>query len=94
VMLATLQVYGYCCGVLSSRAIEALCRLDASFRLPCAAQVPDHATITRFRRRLCQEGWRRSCYEEVSTLSGEPRTARGPGLPWDRLGIAVDLVVQ
>jgi transposase len=44
VMLATLQVFGYCCGVLSSRAIEARCRLDASFRLACAGLVPDHAT--------------------------------------------------
>ena len=52
VMLVTLLVYSYCCGVLSSRAIEARCRLDASFRLACAGLVPDHATIARFRRRI------------------------------------------
>jgi hypothetical protein len=55
-MLATLLVYAYCCGVLSSRAIEARCRVDATFRLACAGLVPDHATIARFRRRVCQDG--------------------------------------
>jgi transposase len=69
-MLATLQVFGYCCGVLSSRAIEARRRPDASFRLACAGLVPDHATIARFRWRLRQEErWRRSCYQGVSTTS-------------------------
>jgi transposase len=53
VMMATLLVYAYCCGVLSSRAIEARCRIDATFRLACAGLVPDHATIARFRRRVC-----------------------------------------
>ena len=52
VMLATLLVYSYCCGVLSSRAIEARCRVDASFRLACAGLVPDHVTVARFRRRI------------------------------------------
>jgi transposase len=56
VMLATLLVYSYCCGVLSSRAIEARCRVDATFRLACAGLVPDHATIARFRRRVCGPG--------------------------------------
>lgn len=55
VMLATLLVYAYCCGVLSSRAIEARCRVDASFRLACAGLVPDHTTIARFRRRVSGE---------------------------------------
>lgn len=55
VMLAALLAYAYCCGVLSSRAIEARCRVDATFRLACAGLVPDHATIARFRRRLCQD---------------------------------------
>jgi len=53
VMMATLLVYAYCCGVLSSRAVEARCRVDATFRLACAGLVPDHATIARFRRRAC-----------------------------------------
>jgi transposase len=55
VMMAALLAYAYCCGVLSSRAIEARCRVDATFRLACAGLVPDHATIARFRRRLCRD---------------------------------------
>src|SRR5260370_37620287 len=54
-MLATLLAYAYCCGVLSSRAIEARCRTDATFRLACAGLVPDHTTIARFRRRVSGE---------------------------------------
>ena len=56
VMLLTLLAYAYCCGVLSTRAIEARCRVDATFRLACAGLVPDHSTISRFRRRVCGEG--------------------------------------
>jgi transposase len=51
-MLLALLVYSYCSGVLSSRAIEARCRVDATFRLVCAGLVPDHVTIARFRRRV------------------------------------------
>ena len=56
VMLLTLLVYAYCCGVLSARAIEARCRVDATFRLACAGLVPDHSTISRFRQRACGGG--------------------------------------
>ena len=56
VMLLALLAYAYCCGVLSTRAIEARCRVDATFRLVCAGLVPDHSTISRFRRRACGEG--------------------------------------
>jgi transposase len=56
VMLLTLLVYAYCCGVLSTRAIEARCRVDATFRLACAGLVPDHSTISRFRQRACGDG--------------------------------------
>jgi transposase len=54
-MMLTLLAYAYCCGVLSTRAIEARCRVDATFRLVCAGLVPDHVTISRFRRRACGE---------------------------------------
>ena len=56
VMLLTLLAYAYCCGVLSTRVIEARCRVDATFRLACAGLVPDHSTISRFRQRACGEG--------------------------------------
>lgn len=35
--------------VRSSRRIERLCPTDVTFRVLCAQDVPDHATIARFR---------------------------------------------
>ena len=43
-----LLLYAYCCGIRSSRRIEAHCRTDAAFRVICGGLVPDHATIARF----------------------------------------------
>ena len=54
-MMLTLLAYAYCCGVLSTRAIEARCRVDATFRLACAGLVPGHSAISRFRQRACGE---------------------------------------
>ena len=48
-MMCTLLLYAYCCGIRSSRRIEAACRTDAAFRVICGGLVPDHATIARFR---------------------------------------------
>ena len=50
VMLLTLLVWAYACGVTSSRRIEAACRQDVAFRVICAGDVPDHVTVARFRR--------------------------------------------
>jgi transposase len=50
-MMVTLLVYGYCVGERSSRGIERRCREDVAFRVICANQIPDHATIARFRVR-------------------------------------------
>lgn len=49
-MLLTLLVWAWLQGVFSSRRIERLCSRDVSFRVICAGDVPDHATIARFRR--------------------------------------------
>ena len=48
-MLFGLLVYAYCQGVRSSRQIERLCVTDVAFRVLCAQDGPDHATIARFR---------------------------------------------
>src|SRR6266545_1065644 len=48
-MLLTLLIYAYCHGVRSSRQIERRCLTDVGFRVLCAQDVPDHATIARFR---------------------------------------------
>jgi transposase len=50
-MMVTLLVYAYCAGERSSRGIERRCREDVAFRVVTANQVPDHATIARFRIR-------------------------------------------
>jgi transposase len=49
-MLLALLIYGYAVGVRSSRRIERACTEDVAFRVICAQDVPDHATIARFRR--------------------------------------------
>jgi transposase len=50
-MMLTLLGYAYAVGERSSRGIERRCREDVAFRVICANQVPDHATIARFRVR-------------------------------------------
>ena len=49
--MLTLLAYAYSVGERSSRQIERRCREDVAFRVICANQVPDHATIARFRVR-------------------------------------------
>ena len=48
-MMLGLLVYAYAVGQRSSRQIERLCHVDVAFRVACAQDVPDHATIARFR---------------------------------------------
>jgi transposase len=50
-MMVTLLAYAYCVGECSSRGIERRCREDVACRVVCANQIPDHATIARFRVR-------------------------------------------
>jgi len=50
-MMVTLIAYAYAVGERSSRRIERRCREDVAFRVICANQAPDHATIARFRAR-------------------------------------------
>ena len=50
-MMVSLYVYAYSLGVRSARAIERRCHEDVAFRVICAGQAPDHATIARFRAR-------------------------------------------
>jgi transposase len=50
-MMVALLVYAYAIGVRSARGIERRCRDDVAFRVLTANQVPDHATVARFRAR-------------------------------------------
>jgi transposase len=49
--MVALLIYAYAVGERSSRAIERRCHVDVAFRVITANQVPDHATIARFRAR-------------------------------------------
>ncbi len=51
-MMLALLLYAYAVGERSSRAIERRCAEDVAFRVIAANQIPDHATIARFRARL------------------------------------------
>jgi transposase len=48
-MLVMALVWAYAHQVTSSRRIEQLCRTDVAFRVICGGNLPDHATIARFR---------------------------------------------
>lgn len=48
-MMTALLLYAYATGERSSRRIEVHCRRDIAYRVICANQTPDHATIARFR---------------------------------------------
>ena len=89
-MMLTLLAYSYAVGERSSRAIERRCREDVAFRVICANQIPDHATIARFRVRheqaladlfgqvlgLCADAG----LVEVGRAGGRRVQARGLGL--------------
>jgi transposase len=48
-MLVTVLVWAYAHQVTSSRRMEQLCGTDVAFKVICAGNAPDHATIARFR---------------------------------------------
>ena len=50
-MMVALFIYAYSIGVRSARTIERRCTEDVAFRVICAGQTPDHATIARFLKR-------------------------------------------
>src|SRR3954467_14049921 len=50
-MMLALLLYAYAVGERSSRRIEGRCEDDVAFRVITANQVPDHATVARFRVR-------------------------------------------
>lgn len=49
-MMISLLLYAYSLGIRSSREIEKLCERDIGFKVVAANQVPDHCTISRFRK--------------------------------------------
>ena len=53
-MMVALLLYAYCVGERSSRRIERLCEQDVACRAITANRVPDHSTISRFRKRFAE----------------------------------------
>src|SRR5213078_2871761 len=75
-MMVALLLYAYAVGERSSRQIERRSREDVAFRVITANEVPDHATIARFRARHEQA--------LAGTFTQVLRCARGRG--WCRWG--------
>ncbi len=50
-LMTKLWLYGYACGVRSSRKVERATREDVAFRVLCAGNEPDFRTLAAFRRR-------------------------------------------
>jgi transposase len=65
-MMVALLLYAYAVGERSSRGIERRCREDVAFRVITANQIPDHATIARFRAR--HEGALAATFTQVLAL--------------------------
>src|SRR4051795_9912053 len=68
-MMVALFVYAYAAGERSARGIERRCRDDVAFRVITANQVPDHATVARFRVR--HEGALANVFGQVLRLCAD-----------------------
>jgi transposase len=76
-VLLALLVYGYATGVRSSRRIERACGEDVAFRVICAQDVPDHATLARFRREhFADAGAVESLFGQVLALAARAGLGR------------------
>jgi transposase len=91
-MLLGLLIYAYCNGVRSSRQIERLCWSDVAFRVLCAQDVPDHATIARFRAG-CQEAFA-GLFVQVLLVAGKAGLGRFGTVAIDGTKIAANASVQ
>ena len=68
-------VYGYQCGIYSTRKLEEACRYRIDFRwLLLDEAVPDHSTISRFRTGRCAEAVEDLFYQYVNLLERQKET--------------------
>ena len=91
-MLLALLLYAYCQQVRSSRQIERLCEVDVAFRVICAQDVPDHATIARFRQR--NDAGFKVLFVEVLTLAARAGLGRFGTIAIDGTKIAANASVD
>ena len=69
------MVYGYQCGIYSSRKLEEACRYRVDFMwLLEDEKVPDHATFARFRTGRCAEAAEDLFYQYVRYLEAQKET--------------------
>jgi transposase len=91
VMLLTVWLYAYLRGVLSTRAVEDRCRYDATFRVACGREVPDHTTFSRFRRHLfAQAGLAEDLFYRVLHVCAVAGLGRLTVVAGDGVKIAAD----
>lgn len=68
-VLFEVLVYGYLCGIYSSRKLEAACRYRVDFMwLLGDEKAPDHSTLARFRTGRCREALEELFYQLVRKL--------------------------
>ena len=74
-VLFKVMVYGYQCGIYSSRKLEEACRYRVDFMwLLEDNPVPDHATLARFRTGRCSEAVEELFYQYVRLLEQQGET--------------------
>ena len=68
-VLFKVMVYGYQCGIYSSRKLEEACRYRVDFMWPLEEySAPDHATLARFRTGRCAAAAEDLFYQYVALL--------------------------
>ena len=74
-VLFKVMVYGYQCGIYSSRKLEEACRYRIDFMWLLENQpAPDHATLARFRTGRCAEAAEELFYQYVKLLEVQEET--------------------
>lgn len=91
-MLLGLLIYAYCHGVRSSRQVERLCHTDIAFRVLCAQDVPDHATLARFRAQH-QDAFA-DLFSQVLMIAGRAGLARFGTVAIDGTKIAANASID
>ena len=91
VMLLTVWMYAYLRGVLSTRAVEDRCRYDATFRVACRREIPDHTTFSRFRKHLfAQAGLAEDLFYQVLHVCAQAGLGRLGVVAGDGVKIAAN----